>query len=275
VARRSAELKPGAQARIPPVRRRRWLRRVLLGLLILGLIGFGVFWWYARGPGSLYWTLASYRDDYAPKIEQWNRLMTRLPPVGSVANDECRRDLNPLPRFVMRGDEGNCEIYLRTHEFAMSYPDWRKAPTFYTWPDGPLRHGVTWYDGPGIGIYKWNGSLRNDRIEKNLKLGLQRLYLVVLRPRLYEPAIEIEDSRVHGGALELEGVMFDLRTEEKLGQFVVATKPSPTFAIRWSRTQSSDGESDVVSSARESMIGNAQTQLMAKLRDLTGGEFEW
>lgn len=274
MARHNAELNIGTGAPIRPRRRWRWFRRVLLGLLLLGLIGFGVFWWFARGPGSLYWLLASYQDDYSPKIAQWNRLMTRLPPLGSVTSDECRRDLNPKPSYIKQGDVGNCEIYQRTHEFELQQADWRTTPSFFLLTEGALTHGVGWYNSPGIEMFKW-GSPRSERVETNLKLGLQKLYLVIYRPRIYEPAREVGGTRVQGGLLEFEGIMYDLRSEEKIGQLVITSEPSPNFGVRVNRTRSSDGESDVVASARDSMVINARTQLLAKLRDLTGGEFEW
>ncbi|HEY1189254.1 MAG TPA: hypothetical protein VGE74_16500 [Gemmata sp.] len=256
-----------------PRRLRRLLKWGSLAFALVGLVAFGVFWWFTCGPGSLYWQLAEYQEPYRKKADQWNAVTNRLPPLGSVDRDECRPGLNPVPRYSRQRGDGNCEITLRTNEFDQTFADWRQAPTFFTMQlESGLGDSLKWYTKPGIDIFKWSwGHPARPEVEKRLKLGLEQVYLVVVRPRVYEPIVEVGNG-FKGGSLEIEGFIIDLRTSERLGQFAFAVRPPANLPVR--RSRSLNNESDAVASGREAMADAAVSRLMEKLGQLTGGEFE-
>lgn len=229
-----------------------WSVGVIVGLAVLA---GALIWWFFDGPGSTAGLYEEYEPKYRPKVEMVGRLAAKVDAEPEVAADELREGLNPpLAQWQNCGWANAWQARLPAR-----YP---VGPSAVEVMDtSRLVHNTRFYLEGKIRYHRWSGP-PSHYIRESLEGGLAEVYLVIIRQRSYEPEQE---------AAVLEGFVFDLRTEGRIGRLAVYVRvPQGIFLPTAPSYSVNRDETPRQASARDWLRDAAKWEFIRKLSDLSG-----
>ena len=202
------------------------LRRRLfwsIGLIaVLAVMGGSLFWWFFDGPGSSAGMYERYEPLYKPKVEQLSRLGVAVDAEPVIEADELRPGLVPPFKPL-----DNCQL---TNYWEVRRPLRYQVETAVDIRSTSSLVSNAWFYSAGhLRHQRWSGP-PSEYTQKSLDGGLAEIYLVVIRQWIYKP---------HEEVAVLEGFVFDLRTDERVGRLMVMAEvprdmilPTPLGSVK-------------------------------------------
>ncbi len=230
--------------------------------------------------------IKKYQPDYQKKRDQLKQIAGILPSKATSSGSAACKTLNPQILIDKKNKKYNAESVMFEQ---LSAPD--EKPEFDLLIYSDLLNSIQW-TGPKNPLSSTNMDDNGENMEKSMKESLAYSYLIVNRiAQIAEPEV-ISKENYTPGNVTIETFIVDLKENKVICGFTTAAKSMPSLSgivINQTRTEYAGrgyrgkryvtikAQPELVqlqSAANSSMWEDSRSQIIAKLKELTGAAIE-